>query len=365
MSAAEILAVERGFGDAAVHLERAGGGDDDGDGRLQPGLAAFDVEEFLGPEIGAEARLGDDVIGELQPRSRRDDRIAAVRDVGEGAAVHDRRDALQGLHEVRAHREPQQRRHRASRLEIAHGDRLLRPGVSDHHAAEPLFEIRQIVGEAERRHHLGGDGDVEPVLARKAVGDAAEAADDLAQGAVVEVNHAPPDDPPRIDVERVAPIDVVVEHRREQVVRRGDRVKIAGEVEIDLLHRRDLRIAAAGGAAFLAEAGSERRFAQADRDPFADARQRVAEADRRRRLAFARRGRIDGGDEDELAVGLVAEPGEKFVVDLGGRASVGVEGRFGNVELGADRVYGREGDPTRDLAVRLHSSLTSFRPTRG
>ena len=43
---------------AAMHLERADGGDEhDAVGR-QPGLAALDVEEFLGAEIGAEAGFG-------------------------------------------------------------------------------------------------------------------------------------------------------------------------------------------------------------------------------------------------------------------------------------------------------------------
>ena len=73
--------------------------------------------------------------------------------------------------------------------------------------------------EAEDRHHLGGDGDVEAVLAREAVGDAAERVDDLAQRAVVHVQHAPPGDAAGVEAERVAPVDVVVEQRRQQVVR--------------------------------------------------------------------------------------------------------------------------------------------------
>ena len=49
---------------------------------------------------------------------------------------------------------------------------------------------------------------------------AAEADDDVAQRAVVHVDDAPPGDAPRIDAERVAVVDVVVEHRGQQVVRR-------------------------------------------------------------------------------------------------------------------------------------------------
>ncbi len=323
-------------------------------GGLQPRLAALDVEEFLRAEIGAEPGFGDDVIGELQRGARRDEGIAAVRDIGERAAVHQRRIALQGLHEIGAQREPEQRRHRARRLEIARRHRLLGPGIGDHHAAEPRLEIVEVVGETKRRHHLGGDGDVEAVRAREAVGDAAEPDDDFAQRAIVDVERAPPDDAAGVDVERIAPVDVVVDHRGEQIVRGGDRVEIAGEMQVDLVHRRDLRISAARRAALHAEARPERGLAQADRDALADARERVAETDRGRRLAFARRRRADRGDEDELAVRLAGEPGEEAVVDLGDRAAVRMQRLRRDAELGADRRDGRERGLARDFTVRLH-----------
>jgi len=84
---------------------------------------------------------------------------------------------------------------------------------------------------------------------------------DRAQRAIVHVEDAPPGHPARIDAERVAPIDVIVEERREQIVRRGDGVEIPGEVQVDVLHRHDLGIAAAGGAAFEPERGTERGLA--------------------------------------------------------------------------------------------------------
>ncbi len=62
----DVFGAEVVLGDAAVHLERADGGDDHHRVGLQPGLAALDVEELLGAEVGAEAGLGDDVVGELE-----------------------------------------------------------------------------------------------------------------------------------------------------------------------------------------------------------------------------------------------------------------------------------------------------------
>ena len=41
----------------------------------------------------------------------------------------------------------------------------------------------------------------------------------------------------------VAPIDMIVDHRREQVMRRGDGMKITGEMQVHILHRNDLRVA--------------------------------------------------------------------------------------------------------------------------
>src|SRR6478752_6866379 len=61
-------------------------------------------------------------------------------------------------------------------------------------APAPLPHLREGRGEREDRHHLAGGGDVEAGLAWHAVQLAAEAHDDVAQRAVVDVEHAPPGD---------------------------------------------------------------------------------------------------------------------------------------------------------------------------
>ena len=67
-----VLFAKIGLGDATLGLQRTQGRDDDRSGWRKSGLAAFDVEEFLRAEIGAEARFGDGVIRERQaPRSSR------------------------------------------------------------------------------------------------------------------------------------------------------------------------------------------------------------------------------------------------------------------------------------------------------
>ena len=86
----------------------------------------------------------------------------------------------------------------------------------------------------------------------------------MAQRPVVDVQHAFPGDVPLIEVQGVAVLDVIVDHRGEQVVGRGDGVEVAGEMQVDVLHRDYLRKAAAGRATLDAEAGPERGLPQTD-----------------------------------------------------------------------------------------------------
>ena len=248
-----------------------------------------------------------------------------MRDVRERAAVDEGRVVLERLHHVRGQRVLEERRHRAVRLDVAREDRLVVARVADDDLAEPLLEVLQARREAEDRHDLGGDDDVEAILARIAVARAAEADRDVAQRAVVAVHDAAPGDAANVEAGRIAVVDVVVDHRREQVVRERDRGEVAGEVEVDVLHRHDLRVAAAGRAALHAEDRAERGLAQADDRFLADAVQRIAEPDRHRRLAFARRSGGDGGDEDQLAVLLALELRAVVERDLGLVMAEGLE----------------------------------------
>ncbi len=230
--------------------------------------AAFDVEEFLGAQIGAEAGFGDDEIDELERGACRHHRVAAMRDIGERPAMDERRIVFERLHQIGRERVLQQRRHRAGRFDVGGADRLAVAGLPDDDAAKAPLQIGEVGGQAKDRHDLRGDGDVEAVLAREAVGRSAQADGDLAQRAVIHVE-------PRRHVTRrgsmqrlVAPIDMIVDHRGEQIVGRADGMEVAGEMQVDLVHRHDLGVAAAGRAAFHAEARAEARLAQADHRRF-------------------------------------------------------------------------------------------------
>ena len=248
-----------------------------------------------------------------------------MRDVGERAAVNERRRAFQRLHQIRCDRVLEQRRHGAVALQLARAHRLTLARVADDDVAEARLEIFEVLGEAEDRHHLGRDRNVEAGFARIAVRDAAERAHDLAQRAVVHVHHAAPHDAAAVDAERVAPVDVVVDQRREQIVRRRDGVEVAGEMQVDVLHRDHLRVAAACRATLHAEAGAERGLAQRAHRLLADVVERIGEADRRGRLAFAGRRRRDRRHQDQLAVRLVLERLDEVHRHLGLVVAVGFE----------------------------------------
>src|SRR5699024_8123996 len=242
-------------------------------------LAGLDVEELLRAEVGAEAGFRDDNVTETAGGLGGDEAVAAVRDVGEGATVDERRGAAEGLHEVGVQRVAQQGGERALDLQVAYGDRPATISLADHDVGELSLQISQVRGEAEDRHHLAGGGDVEARFSRGAVGRTTEPGDDGTQAAVVDVHATAPGDPARVDAELVALLDVVVDEGSEGVVCGGEGVHVAGEVEVDVLHRDDLRVAAAGRATLDAHDWALGRFADRDDGVLPGGAQGVSQAD--------------------------------------------------------------------------------------
>ena len=218
---------------------------------LDAGLAALDVHELLGPQVGAEAGLGDRILREPHRQLRGQHAVAAVGDVGEGPAVDEGRIAFQRLHEVRLEGVFQEHGHGAVGLQIGRGDRFAVAGIGDDDPPQPLAQFGQRLAEAEAGHDLGGDGDVEAAFAGHRIVHPAQADDDVPQRPVVHVHDPLPDDPPQVDSQGVAVVDVVVEHGGKEVVGQLDGVEVAGEMEVDVLHGDDLGISAADSPPFM------------------------------------------------------------------------------------------------------------------
>jgi hypothetical protein len=151
----------------------------------------------------------------------------------------------------------------------------------------------------------------------------------------------------RIDAEKVSVQEVRLEQRREEVVGRADGVNVAGEMEVDLLHRSDLRASSAGASALDAEHRAERRLPHAEHRAHACLCEAVDERDRRRRLSLSGlRGR-DRGHADELPVLHRGEAVEGLQLDLRLRPPV---------ELDLVRV---ETEPGRDFGDRPEAGLVA------
>mmetsp|Transcript_10810 Transcript_10810/g.32814 ORF Transcript_10810/g.32814 Transcript_10810/m.32814 type:complete len:491 (-) Transcript_10810:74-1546(-) len=429
---------------AAVHLEGAHGGNEHGALRGEAGVAALDVEELLATNVGAEASLGHAIAvlaDELERHLVGQDGAVAVSNVGEGACVHEHRGALGGLHEGRVDGLLHEYAHGASHAEVLGGDRgagvvAVGAGAADDHLAEALAHVLEGGREGEHGHDLGGHGDVEARSARGALALLRAGADGhAADVAIARVEHALPGDGLRVDVEageaalvlrghggRVALGDAelleaadlgraealhavllgggyealeellvrlgaLVEHARvdgggAEVVRGGDGVDVASEVEVEVLHRHHLGEATAGGAALDAEGRALGRLADAgERLLVQVGAERLAHADGRRGLALAERGGVDARDHDVVAIGLVLQAVEDLDVDLAHGAAVleelivheasglghvgdGQRGdALGDLDVAADLAVLRQGE--RGVSVGRHGSSGFLQVPKG
>ena len=143
-------------------------------------------------------------------------------------------------------------------------------GVADHDPAETSSEILEAGTQRQRGHHLRSRRDVEARLARTPSSRPPKPIDDVAQRPIVDVEDASPRDVVQVDARLVAVVQVGIEGRRTHVVRGGDGVHVAGEMQVEQLHRHDLAVAAPGGAALDAERRPHRRLAHRDDALLAD-----------------------------------------------------------------------------------------------
>ena len=250
--------IERG---TAVHFQGAHGGHDDDGFGAEAALTAFDAEEFFTAEVEGETAFGDHEIGVGQGHAGGKHGVAAVGDVGEGAAVQESGHAFERLHEVGQEGVLEQGHQGAGDAEFAGEDGVATGGEADDNAVEALSQIVIRFGQAENGHDFGGGGDVEAagVLGGGAFGDS-----DAAEGAVVDVEHAFPQHLVGGEAGAVK-VEVVVDGGGEQVVGAGDGMEIASEVEIDGLSWENDAAAATCGPAFAAEHGAHGGLAEGER----------------------------------------------------------------------------------------------------
>ncbi len=155
-----------------------------------------------------------------------------------------------------------------------------------------------------------------------------------------------------VDVEEIVVlVDVVVDHRGEQVVGGGDGVVVAGEVQVEPLHRYHLAIAAACGAALDAECRAHRRLADGHGGGPSDVGECLAEADRGRGLAFAERRGRNRGHHDVLRFRPVGELFDRLELDLRHIAAVRLEQVRPDAHARGDFRHREQPRPASDLEI--------------
>ena len=312
----QVLGVQLGFGNAAVVFQRPDRGDHHHGGGLEARQAALDVQEFLRSQVRAEARLRDGVVRQLHGKAGGHDGVAAMGDVGEGPAVDKGGGALQGLDQVGLECVLEQGGHGPLGFQVVGGDGPALVGVARHHPAQAGFQVQDIAGEAQHRHDLAGDGDVEAVLPGHALHPASQAVHNVPELAVVHVHAALPGNLFDINPQGVPLLDVVVQHGRQEIVGRADGVEVPGEMEVDVLHGHHLGVAASGRAALHAEDRAQGGLPQGNQRLLPQAAEGVGKAHGGGGLALSGGGGVDGGDQDQLPVAPGALPQEAGV-DLG------------------------------------------------
>jgi hypothetical protein len=105
---------------------------------------------------------------------------------------------------------------------------------------------------------------------------------------------------------------VIVQQGRNQIVRSRYGVEVAGEMKVDIFHRDNLRVSAAGCSAFYAEARSERGFANGGDGILSDFVQSHGQTDIDRGFSFPCGRGIDRCNQNEFAVFFVFLAGQNI-----------------------------------------------------
>ena len=137
---------------------------------------------------------------------------------------------------------------------------------------------------------------------------AAKAYHNIAQVPVIHIQTALPDHLSWIDLKGIPLLDVIIQHSRKQVISRRDRMEISCKMKIQILHGNNLRISASGSSSFDPEARAKGRLTKGDDRFLIKLRQRLPQANRRRRLTLSCRSRIDRSHKYQLPVRPVFDP---------------------------------------------------------
>ena len=142
----------------------------------------------------------------------------------------------------------------------------------------------------------------------------------------------------------------------QKIIGRDDGVNISSEMEIELLHRNDLAIAATGSAAFNAEGRALAGLADACKYFLAQVRaQRLAEANGGGGFTFTEGRWGDGGDHDVFSVWRIFQPVANGEMYFGFALAVQIQFLGKNTGLGRDLIDGKGRGGLSDFDIAGHT----------
>ncbi len=147
--------------------------------------------------------------------------------------------------------------------------------------------------KTENCHDLAGNGNAESILTHKAIRFSAQTYDHAAQSTVIHIHAAGNQDTAGVNMQGISLMNMVVQHRTKQVVCRCDRVHISCEMQVNILHRDDLRPSASGCTAFNAKNRPKAWLTQCNHRFLSNLGHCFAETDTGCCLSFARRGWVN------------------------------------------------------------------------
>mmetsp|Transcript_4516 Transcript_4516/g.6999 ORF Transcript_4516/g.6999 Transcript_4516/m.6999 type:complete len:210 (+) Transcript_4516:641-1270(+) len=148
-----------------MHLQCTYGCNNDCTAGLEAAVSRLDVEELFHANVGAKARLGDDIAfvsSKLKGDLVCNDGAVAVRYVGKRSRMHKHWRLLQGLHECRQNGILHQHCQRSANAQVI--SRYCQPRFARpyHHTTKPLSHIFKVCAQGQDSHNLTCDGDIKP-----------------------------------------------------------------------------------------------------------------------------------------------------------------------------------------------------------
>ena len=139
-----------------------------------------------------------------------------MRNISEWATMDKCRIVFGSLDQVGFESIPHKSHDSMGNLQIFDGDGLVVVGIGNNDIAQPAEEIFGGSRETKDGHKLGGDGDLEFIVARGGFGIVL-ANGNATEGAVVHIERSLPHDFFRVDIERIALINGVVQNGSDEV----------------------------------------------------------------------------------------------------------------------------------------------------